>query len=84
MRLVRTSAAWEDHVHRQAADRRLLERISALLNGCVRDPFAGIGRPEQPRCGASGAWSRRTTDEHRLVDLVVADDLVGLPARYRC
>lgn len=82
MRLVWVAAGWEDYVHWQTADRRVLKRINALLDACLRDPFDGIGKPEQLKYGAAGAWSRRITDEHRLVYLVQGDDLVVLQARY--
>jgi toxin YoeB len=74
----------DDHpaVHGQTADRRALTRITTLLDACLRDPSGGIGKPEQLTYGAAGAWSRRITDEHRLVYLVQGDDLVVLQARY--
>ncbi|MDO5084039.1 MAG: Txe/YoeB family addiction module toxin [Arachnia propionica] len=53
-----------------------------LLEACLRDPFAGIGKPEQLKFGIREAWPRRITEEHRLVHLVVGDDLVILQAGY--
>ncbi len=82
MRLVWDSSAGEDYKHWQTADRRILERINLLVDACLREPFEGIGKPEQLRYGAQGSWSRRITDEHRLVYLVDGDDLVILQARY--
>ena len=82
MRLVFTPHAWEDYLHWQSADRQVLRRVNRLLEDCLRDPFAGIGRPEQLRHALAGAWSRRVTEEHRLVYLVDAEDLVVLQARY--
>ena len=82
MRLVWVHAAWEDYMHWQIADRRVLKRINTLIEACLRDPYTGIGKPEQLKFGAQGAWSRRITEEHRLVYLVVGDDLVILQARY--
>ncbi len=82
MRLVWDRAGWEDYVHWQTADRRMLNRINALIDACLRDPFEGMGKPEQLKYGARGSWSRRITDEHRLVYLVDGDDLVILQARY--
>ncbi|MCY0903426.1 Txe/YoeB family addiction module toxin [Arthrobacter sp. H14-L1] len=60
----------------------LIERINEDHDACLREPFTGIGKPEQLKYGAQGAWSRRITDEHRLVYLVGGDDLVILQARY--
>ena len=82
MRLVWVDSAWEDYEHWQTADRKILKRVNTLIDACLRDPFDGIGRPEQLRYGAPGAWSRRITDEHRLVYLVDGDDLIILQARY--
>lgn len=82
MRLLWDRAAWEDYQHWQSADRRTLKRINLLIEACLRDPFEGIGKPEQLKYGAAGAWSRRITEEHRLVYLVDGDDLVILQARY--
>ncbi|AZZ41661.1 Txe/YoeB family addiction module toxin [Acidipropionibacterium jensenii] len=82
MGLVWDPSAWEDYTHWQTTDRRVLKRINTLIDSCLREPFAGIGKPEQLKYGAQGAWSRRITDEHRLVYLVDGDDLVILQARY--
>ncbi|ALG86022.1 Txe/YoeB family addiction module toxin [Gordonia phthalatica] len=82
MRLVWDPSAWNDYKHWQTADRRILKRINTLIDACLRDPFECIGKPEQLKYGASGAWSRRITDEHRLVYLVIDDDLIILQARY--
>lgn len=82
MRLVWDPSAWEDYCAWQKADRRVLKRINTLIQACLREPFTGIGKPKQLKYGAPGAWSRRITDEHRLVYLVDGDDLVILQARY--
>jgi toxin YoeB len=80
--LVFTPLGWEDYLHWQNADRQVLRRVNRLLEDCLRDPFDGIGKPEQLRHALAGAWSRRITEEHRLVYLVDAEDLVVLQARY--
>ncbi|BAU95676.1 Txe/YoeB family addiction module toxin [Corynebacterium suranareeae] len=82
MRLVWDRAGWEDYIFWQTTDRKVLKRINTLIEACLRDPFGGIGKPEQLRYGARGAWSRRITEEHRLVYIVKNDDLVILQARY--
>lgn len=82
MRLVWDPSAWEDYQHWQAADRGMIKRINTLIGACLHDPFEGIGKPEQLKYGAQGTWSRRITEEHRLVYLVDGDDLVILQARY--
>ncbi len=82
MRLVFTPHGWADYLHWQAADRSVLTRVNRLLEDALRDPFSGIGKPEQLRHALAGAWSRRITEEHRLVYLVDGEDLVVLQARY--
>ncbi len=82
MRLVSTPHGWEDYLHWQRADRAVLKRVNRLLEDALRDPFGGIGKPEQLRHALAGAWSRRITEEHRLVYLVDGDDLVVLQVRY--
>lgn len=82
MRFVFTSHGREDYVHWQATDRTVLKRINRLLDDIARNPFDGIGKPEQLRHALAGAWSRRIGAEHRLVHLIDHDDIVILQARY--
>lgn len=82
MRLVFTSHGWADYVHWQSADRSTLKRINRLLDDVLPDHFTGIGKPEPLKHAFAGCWSRRISDEHRLVYLVDGDDVVVLQARY--
>jgi len=82
VRLVFTTNGWEDYTYWLQADRKVLIRINRLINETLRDPTAGIGKPEPLRHMFAGAWSRRITDEHRLVYLVDGDDLVILQVRF--
>lgn len=82
MKLTSTPQGWEDYVHWQGADRSILRRINRLIDDALRDPAAGIGKPEPLKYGIAGAWSRRVTEEHRLVYRVVDDLLIILQARY--
>ncbi len=82
MRLVFTPRGWNDYLWWQVADRAMLERINRLVDEALRDPTAGIGKPEPLRHVLAGCWSRRIDEEHRLVYLVDGDDLVVLQARY--
>jgi len=54
-----------------------------LLDDALRNPTSGIGKPEALRYGIAGAWSRRITEEHRLVYQVQGEELVVLQARCR-
>lgn len=82
MRLCFTPHGWKDYQHWQSTDRAVLKRVNRLLDDVLRDPFVGIGKPEQLRHVLAGCWSRRIDDEHRLVYLVDGDDIVALQARY--
>ena len=72
---------WEDYVHWQTQDRKTLKRINQLITDSLRDPFAGIGKPEPLKHILSGAWSRRIDDVNRLVYYVTDDHIVILQAR---
>ena len=82
MRLVFTPQGWEDYIHWQRADRSILKRINRLIDDAMRDPTSGIGKPEPLRYGIADAWSRRISEEHRLVYRIMGEDLVILQARY--
>jgi toxin YoeB len=82
VRLVFTPRGWEDYVYWQSTDKATLRRVNRLLKAVQRDPFGGIGKPEQLRHILQGCWSRRIDGEHRLVYLIDGDDLVILQARY--
>lgn len=82
MKLVFSDEAWEDYLHWQAQDRRMVERINKLIRETQRDPFSGIGKPEQLKHALAGFWSRRITDEHRMVYKVEGDALLLAQLRY--
>jgi toxin YoeB len=64
------------------ADRNIAIRILQLVEAVLRDPFTGIGKPEPLRHAMAGAWSRRVTQEHRLVYKVSGTRIDLLQARY--
>ena len=63
-------------------DRRTALRALELVEAILRDPFTGIGKPEPLKYFPAGAWSRRLTQEHRLVYVVSDDRIDFLQARY--
>ncbi len=63
-------------------DRKTALRAFDLIEAVMRDPFTGIGKPEPLKYLAQGVWSRRLTQEHRLVYLVRDDRIDFLQARY--
>lgn len=82
MKLIFAEAAWEDYVHWQQQDKRMVERINKLIKEVQREPFAGIGKPEPLQHALAGFWSRRFTNEHRMVYKIDGDAL--LLAQLRC
>ena len=82
MKLIFHENAWEDYLYWQSSDRKMLERINALIKDCSRSPFSGIGKPEPLRGSLSGWWSRRINKEHRLVYRVEGESLLIAQCRY--
>ncbi len=72
----------EDLRHWVTTDRRIALKVLELVEAIVHDPFTGLGKPEPLRLLLQGAWSRRLTQEHRLVYLVRDDRIDLLQARY--
>lgn len=63
-------------------DRKLALRAFDMIEAIIRDPFNGIGKPEPLKYITPGAWSRRLTQEHRIVYLVRDERIDFLQARY--
>ena len=63
-------------------NRRVALRVLDLVEAVMRDPFSGFGKPEPLRHWAAGTWSRRITQEHRLVYLVTDERIDFLQGRY--
>ncbi len=63
-------------------DRKTAERILNLVEAILNDPFSGSGQPEPLKYLGAEAWSRRITQEHRLVYVVSAEQVDFLQARY--
>lgn len=80
--LVFTAMGWEDYQYWQQIDKAILRRINALLKELQRTPFAGTGKPELLRYERAGTWSRRITDEHRLIYRVEGELVWILGCRY--
>lgn len=73
MKLVFSDQAWEDYLHWQNHDRKMVERINRLIREIQRTPHEGIGKPEPLKHALAGWWSRRIDDEHRIVYRVEGD-----------
>ncbi len=63
-------------------DRKLFERIQRLITETARNPFDGIGKPEPLKADLKGFWSRRISDEHRLVYKVTDEQIFIISCKY--
>jgi toxin YoeB len=59
--------AWAGYVYWQTQDKKFLKKSNALIDKVTRTPFDGTGKPEPLKYELKSWWSRRITDEHRLV-----------------
>lgn len=82
MKLVFADEAWEDYLYWQKHDKRMVERINSSSAAQECEPFSGVGKPEPLKDALSGLWSRRITDEHRMVYRVVNDALEIAQLRF--
>lgn len=76
MRIIFSSCSWEDYLYWQQTDKKILKRINELVKNIQRTPFEGKGKPEPLKHNLAGFWSRRITEEHRLVYEVSGDNLL--------
>ena len=74
--------AWEDYEYWQSTDKSVLKKIHALIRDIRRDPISGIGKPEPLKHALSGWWSRRITEEHRIVYRVEGGTLHIVQLKY--
>lgn len=81
MKLSFTPKGWEQYQWAVATDKHLLKRLNLLIQDTLRSPFEGIGKPEPLKNDFSGYWSRRITEEHRLVYEVRDDEILILLCR---
>ena len=82
MKIVFADRGWDDFTYWINHDRKIAKRIIRLIKEIERDPFEGIGKPEPLKHDLTGFWSRRVTDEHRLVYSVEEDQILVAQARY--
>lgn len=82
LRLIFADQGWEDVCHWMSTDHKILKRLIRLIDECRSTPFEGIGKPEPLREHLTGYWSRRITDEQRLVYKVSDGELWIVQARY--
>jgi toxin YoeB len=77
-----TDKAFDDFTSWALQDKKIYKKILTLIKDIKRDPYSGIGKPEQLKYDLFGYWSRRITDEeHRLVYQVVQDTVIILSCK---
>ena len=72
----------EDLAYWVRTERKTAVRLLRIIEAIMRDPFQGIGKPEPLKHNLSGYWSRRITQEHRLVYKITNDELIIISCRY--
>lgn len=82
MKLIFVEESWEDYVYWQNTDKKILRKINELLKDISRHPYSGLGKPEPLKFKYKGFWSRRITDEHRLIYQVNNDGLFIAKCRF--
>ncbi|GHV07516.1 toxin YoeB [Campylobacterota bacterium] len=82
MNLVWSPNAWEDYIYWQENDRKILKKLNAIIKDIQRSPFDGIGKPEPLRHALAGHYSRRITDEHRIVYTADNENIYIVQCRF--
>ena len=82
MNITFTEKAWDGYVYWQTQDKKFLKKLNSLIEEVTRTPFEGTGKPEPLRHELAGFWSRRISDEHRLVYRIKDGTLEIVQCRY--
>jgi toxin YoeB len=82
MKLTFTDEAWDEYVYWQVKEKKILRKINTLIKDTKRDPFDGLGKPEPLKHELAGYWSRRISQEHRLVYEVFEESILVVSCRY--
>jgi toxin YoeB len=82
LKLIFSAHAWDEYLYWQKTDKKITTRINTLIRDIQRQPYEGIGKPEPLKHGLAGYWSRRITDEHRIVYKVEDDAILIAQLRY--
>jgi len=82
MKLIWSEKSWGEYLSWQSTDKKVLKKINNLLKEIKREPFEGIGKPEPLKYELAGCWSRRITDEHRLVYMMDEGTISVVSCKY--
>ena len=85
MKIIWNDKAWEEYVQWQTIDRKIVKKINELIKDIQKNGNEGIGKPEPLKHELSGYWSRRITEKHRLIYVVMENQLViiGCSGHYK-
>ena len=81
-KIIFEGSAFQDFIKWATIDKKLYQRIAALIMDILRQPFSGIGKPEPLKHDLKGYWSRRINDEHRLVYKVNDEAVIIVSCKY--
>jgi toxin YoeB len=82
MKYLFSEQAWEDYQYWITTDKKMVKKVNDLIKDASRNPHKGIGKPEPLKHALAGYWSRRITDEHRLIYKVEGDLIKIAQCRY--
>ena len=78
MKIIWDDKAWEEYIEWQTIDRKIVKKINELIKDIQKNGNEGIGKPEALKHELSGYWSRRITEKHRLIYVVMENQLIIL------
>jgi len=82
MKLLFSENAWSDYLFWQKTDKKILKRINKLIKDIQRNKYEGFGKPETLKHNLSGYWSRRITNEHRIIYKIEDDSILIAQLKY--
>ena len=82
MKILFSTQAWQDYLYWQETDKKTVKKINELIKDVARTPFQGLGKPEPLKHAFSGFWSRRISQEHRIIYRLEGDVIELAQLRY--
>lgn len=82
MKYIFVDESWEDYLYWQKTNKKMLSKINDLINDISRNPYQGLGKPENLKYKYRGYWSRRIDNEHRLIYRVQNDEIHIAKCRF--
>ena len=82
MKILFSTQAWQDYLYWQETDKKTVKKINELIKDIARSPFQGLGKPEPLKHAFSGFWSRRISQEHRIIYRLEGDVIEIAQLRY--